>query len=95
MLNNGWRAAREKAGLEQVRVHDLRHACGRRMRAAGVSKETRAEILGHRSELGRMTTRYSAAELRELIAAVEKICDREIESPALVVVKRASSKYQA
>src|SRR5689334_14357929 len=37
MLNTGWREAREKAGLPLVRVHDLKHTFGRRLRAAGVS----------------------------------------------------------
>jgi integrase len=41
MLNTGWRTAREKAGLPHVRVHDLKHTFGRRLRAAGVSLEDR------------------------------------------------------
>ena len=47
--------------LPQVRVHDLKHTFGRRLRAAGVSFEDRQDLLGHRS--GRITTHYSAAEL--------------------------------
>ena len=57
--------ARVKAGLKQVRVHDLKHTFGRRLRAAGVSFEDRQDLLGHRS--GRITTHYSAAELSRLI----------------------------
>ena len=49
MLNTGWRDAREKAGLPHVRVHDLKHTFGRRLRAAGVSFEDRQDLLGHRS----------------------------------------------
>ena len=30
-----WRKAREEAGLSQVRVHDLKHTFGRRLRAVG------------------------------------------------------------
>lgn len=52
MLNTGWQRARNKAGLPQVRVHDLKHTFGRRLRAAGVSFEDRQDLLGHRS--GRM-----------------------------------------
>ena len=33
-----WRRAREEAGLPQVRVHDLKHTFGRRLRAKGVSR---------------------------------------------------------
>jgi len=35
MNGPAWRRAREKAGLPQVRVHDLKHTFGRRLRAAG------------------------------------------------------------
>ena len=61
MLNSAWKRARTRAGLPQVRVHDLKHTFGRRLRAAGVSFEDRQDLLGHRS--GRITTHYSAAEL--------------------------------
>jgi integrase len=37
MNNRAWRKAREAAGLPEVRVHDLRHTFGMRLRAAGVS----------------------------------------------------------
>ncbi len=54
MLNGAWLRARLKVGLPQVRVHDLKHTMGRRLRAAGVSFEDRQDLLGHRS--GRITT---------------------------------------
>jgi len=34
MNNNGWQRARREAGLNQVRVHDLRHTFACRLRAA-------------------------------------------------------------
>jgi integrase len=85
MLNTGWRCARAKAGLPQVRVHDLKHTFGRRLRAAGVSFEDRQDLLGHRS--GRITTHYSAAELSRLLEAANRLCDREGEVPELVVMR--------
>ena len=36
--NWGWKLARERAGLRQVRVHDLCHTWGDRLRATGVSR---------------------------------------------------------
>ena len=60
MLNSAWKRARNSAGLSQVRVHDLKHTFGRRLRAAGVSFEDRQDLLGHHSS--RVTTHYSAAE---------------------------------
>jgi integrase len=69
MNNSAWKKARKRAGLSQVRVHDLKHTFGRRLRAAGVSYEDRQDLLGHKS--GRITTHYSAAELYSLIEAAE------------------------
>jgi integrase len=49
MYNSAWINAKSRAGLPQVRVHDLKHTFGRRLRAAGVSFEDRQDLLGHRS----------------------------------------------
>ena len=68
MMTGAWKRARIRAELPQVRVHDLKHTFGRRLRAAGVNFEDRQDLLGHRS--ARITTHYSAAELSRLIAAV-------------------------
>lgn len=65
--------ARKRAGLTCVRVHDLKHTFGRRLRAAGVSFEDRQDLLGHRS--GRITTHYSSAELQNLYEAANKVCE--------------------
>ena len=88
MLNSAWKSARERAGFPQVRVHDLKHTFGRRLRAAGVSFEDRQDLLGHRS--GRITTHYSAAELTRLIEAANTVCDRGEVKPNLVLLKRIS-----
>jgi integrase len=59
MNNTAWKAARQRAadgwqerhgesapeGFRRVRVHDLKHAFGRRLRAAGVSMVTTQEWL--------------------------------------------------
>jgi len=47
--NNGWQSARRCVGLVQVRVHDLKHTYGRRLRAAGVPLKTRRVLLGHKN----------------------------------------------
>jgi integrase len=85
MNNNGWQRARERAadayqekfdrpapdGFRRIRVHDLKHTFGRRLRAAGVGFETRQALLGHHN--GSVTTHYSAAEMAELLEAVNRI----------------------
>ena len=68
---HAWRKARERAGLAQCRVHDLRHTFGRRLRAANVSFENRQDLLGHKS--GRITDHYCKAEVVGLREAVEKL----------------------
>jgi len=85
MLTSAWKKARIRAGLAQVRVHDLKHTFGRRLRAAGVSFEDRQDLLGHRS--GRITTHYSAAELSRLLEAAETVTERNGARPELVVLR--------
>lgn len=102
MNNAGWQRARKLAtekypeafgrpapeGFRTLHVHDLRHTFGRRLRSAGVSLETRQDLLGHRN--GNMTTHYSAAELHDLYRAVELIETGE-SSPLLRSVQKTCS----
>jgi len=74
ILNSGWKLARIRAGLPNVRVHDLRHTYGHRLRAAGVSFEDRQDLLGHKSD--RITTHYSAPGISRLLEAAETVCKR-------------------
>jgi len=83
--NKAWRKAREAVGLKDVRVHDLRHTFGMRLRAAGVSFEDRQDLLGHHA--GRMTTHYSKVEISRLIECVELLC--ESRSPELTLIRKA------
>ena len=69
-------------GFRRVRVHDLKHTFGLRLRAAGVSFENRQDLLGLKSS--RITTHYSEAELANLIAAAEKACNlKPRKTPAI------------
>jgi thiol-disulfide isomerase/thioredoxin len=69
-------------GLRTVRVHDLRHTFGRRLRAAGVSLEDRRDLLGHKGP--DITTHYSAPEIGRLAAAANRIVGfRESSTPTL------------
>lgn len=92
----GWEASRRRAaerypewfgmeapeGFRNVRVHDLRHAYGRRLRAAGVSLEDRRDLLGHKGP--DVTTHYSAAEIGRLVEAANRIGrSHETSTPTL------------
>ncbi len=88
--NTSWKRVRKEVGLPQVRVHDLKHTFGRRLRAAGVPLETRKVLLGHRN--GDITTHYSAPELEELLEATNRVCEEQSgKSPALVVLKQKTA----
>jgi len=73
MNNTAWQRARRQTGLGDLHVHDLRHTTGMRLREAGVTESTRADILWHTGPT--MTHHYSMAQIVELHAALEKIKD--------------------
>jgi integrase len=58
--NTAWQKWRARRGLD-LRPHDLRHTVGMRLREAGVSEATRADILWHSRE--GMTAHYSVAQV--------------------------------
>ncbi|WP_217884469.1 tyrosine-type recombinase/integrase [Thioflexithrix psekupsensis] len=90
MNNTGWKVARAAAGLK-VRVHDLKHTYGTRLRSAGVDEETRKELLGHRS--GRsITTHYCDANIKNLIEASERATNPAHESTLLTILIRKSTR---
>lgn len=90
MHTTAWKFAWIRAGLPDdgihlKGVHNLRHTCGQRLRAAGVSNETRKTILGHRN--GDITSHYSAAGIMQLLEEVNLLCTMSRKSPALTLVK--------
>jgi integrase len=87
MLNNRCRKARKLAGLA-VRVHDLKHTFGRRLRSTGVSFEDRQDLLVHKST--RITTHYSSAELINLWEAANKVCESRV-GPALTLLRHVKT----
>ena len=100
IYNSGWKGARRRAaaryerlfgcpcpeGFRCIRVHDLKHSYGHRLRVAGVSLEDRKLLLGHKAQ--HVTTHYSAPEIGALIEASERVCQLEsLASPAISVVR--------
>jgi len=77
MNNTAFQNARRAAKLERVRVHDLRHTFGQRLRDAGVAEEDRALLLGH--AVAGMPQHYATATIARLVEAANKVretCDR-------------------
>jgi integrase len=102
--NSGWQEARRRAaeryekefgrpcpdGFRNIRVHDLKHTYGYRLRAAGVQFEDRQLLLGHKAQ--HVTTHDSAADIGNLIAASEKACElASRKSPAVAIVRARGS----
>lgn len=73
-------------GYASIRIHDLKHTFGRRLRAAGVTEEDRKALLGHKN--GSITSHYSAAELGKLIDEANKISATDSRGPALTILRR-------
>ncbi|SEI97935.1 Phage integrase family protein [Azotobacter beijerinckii] len=100
MNDSAWRKARVRSatkweeihktpahpGFASIRIHDLKHTFGRRLRAAGVTEEDRKALLGHKN--GSITSHYSAAELDQLIDAANKVSATDSRAPALTILKR-------
>lgn len=100
MNDTAWRKARKRAaekwaqihgrpahdGFRRLRVHDLKHTFGRRLRAADVPHEDRQVLLGHTN--GNVTSHYSAAELGKLIEHADRVAATTEHTPALTVLKR-------
>jgi len=95
MLTSAWKRAWKAAGLPDGAdylkgPHNLKHTYGRRLRAAGVPKDTRRVLLGHRG--GDITDHYSVPELQDLFDASNRVADTQSrKSPALHMVKRKAA----
>lgn len=99
IYNKAWRRARREAsevyereiggacpkGFQRVRVHDLKHTFGRRLRSVGVSPETRRVLLGHKN--GDITTHYSAPEITELLDTAVRVSERPAQGQRLVLLR--------
>ena len=86
MNNNGWQQARREVGLRAVRVHDLRHTYACRLRAAGVSAEDRAALLGHATQS--MVGHYASADVGRLLRQANLVLNRQETRTVLRVAKR-------
>jgi integrase len=73
-LKVAWEAARKRAGLPHLRMHDLRHTAASRMMAARYPLPMIGKILGWRpGTLARMADRYGHFSVEEMRSAVESI----------------------
>ena len=66
-----WRMARKQAGIEDVRLHDLRHSVASQAVLNGVPLPVVARLLGH-SQVS-MTLRYAHVADKEVEAAAQRV----------------------
>ena len=66
-----WYRARREAGIEEVRLHDLRHTVASQAVARGTALSTVARMLGHADPT--MTLRYAHVGDRDVQAAAERV----------------------
>ena len=86
--NTSFQKARKAAGLEKVRVHDLRHTFGQRLRSAGVTDEDRALLLGHASQ--EMPQHYATATIARLLEAANSALETDDRETILRIIERAA-----
>jgi integrase len=70
-LSRAYRLAKERAGLNDVRFHDLRHTAGSRMVQAGVDLYSVSLILGHKTLA--VTKRYAHHNVESLRRGVSAL----------------------
>ena len=69
-----WRRLRQRAGLEDVRIHDLRHTAGTYAGRAGANAYLIRDLLGHKTLS--MTARYVSRDADPLRALAERVESR-------------------
>ena len=70
-LNASWGVVRKKAGLEDVRIHDLRHSFASRALSLGESLPMIGKLLGHRKV--QTTARYAHLARDSVKVAAERV----------------------
>ncbi len=81
MNNTAWQRARREEKLQSVRIHDLRHTFGCRLRAAGVPVEDREVLLGHANHS--MAGHYASADVGRVLKQANLVLNREETRTAL------------
>ncbi len=70
-----------------VRIHDLKHTWGHRLKIAGISFEDRQFLLGHKTKS--VTSHYSAPELTQLIECANRVTETDNRQlNALTLIRR-------
>ena len=88
--NSGWKRAIMDAKLKGVRVHDLKHTFGQRLRANGVHMDDIQDLLGHKSR--RITRHYCAPDIQRLIDCANRVCNTDSQQPLVTLIRLDTKK---
>jgi len=72
--NPPWRRARKRAGIADLRFHDLRHEAVSRLVEAGLGDQEVAAISGHKSM--QMFKRYTHLRAEDLVERLDQLLGR-------------------
>ena len=84
-----WKRVRKLAGIEDVRLNDLRHTFASQAAMQGIPLPVVARLLGHAQV--QMTLRYAHVSDRDVEAAAERTCPR----PTATMPPRAKDALDA
>ena len=93
VMENAWQLIRVGAGLEDVRLHDLRHTVGTYASQAGSNAYEVSHLMRHANLT--MTSRYVTPDADPLRVVSEKIGSRieaGLKGKAVVVAKATNTK---
>ncbi|MFX0211364.1 MAG: site-specific integrase, partial [Candidatus Hodarchaeota archaeon] len=78
-VKTAFNAAKEDAGIKDLRFHDLRHTFASRLVERGVDIITVMDLLGHHSVV--VTQRYTHSKADQKMNAVQNLAQKKAKSP--------------
>jgi len=73
LVRRPWVEAVARAGLRDVRFHDIRAVWATNARRSGIDYEIRQQIMGHATRLKSVSERYGRISEKELIESIDKL----------------------
>jgi len=74
LINRGFKPALRRAGLREIRLHDLRHTCASLLLSAGIDVVAVSRLLGHSSPIVTLNI-YSHAIRKDRAGVTDKLSE--------------------
>lgn len=85
-IQTGWQGACRRAGIANLRPHDLRHTCSTWLTGLGVHEQVRDQIIGHYSS--NMGRRYAHIPRPDITAAIDQLPWRRLDLDTAASARR-------